>query len=31
MRAKNKNKTHLTNILFVLNFKINLLFNKRIY
>ena len=31
MRAKNKNKTYLTNILFVLDLKINFLFNKHIY
>ena len=31
MRAKNKNKIYLINILFVLNFKVNFLFNKYIY
>ena len=31
MRAKNKNKIYLTNILFILDFEINLLFNRRIY
>ena len=31
MRAKDKNKPYLINILFVSNLKINLLLNKRIY
>jgi len=31
MRAKNKNKTRLINVLFILNLSINLLLNERIY
>jgi len=31
MRAKNKNKTYLLNVLYILDLKINLLLNKRIY
>ncbi len=31
MRAKNKNKVYLINILFVLDFKVNFLSSKRIY
>jgi len=29
MRAKNKNKTHLINVLFILDLNFNLLLNKR--
>jgi len=31
MRTKDKNKTRLINVFFVLNLNINLLLNKRIY
>ncbi len=31
MRAKNKNKAHLTNVLFVLDLEVNLLSSKYIY
>jgi len=31
MRAKNKNKAHLINVLFILNLDVNLLLNERIY